>query len=450
MPQPTPPLIQEAFAADADPSYIQFPIPLTTPDAGRASFELGFPPRTMTEIFAGGTPPYGQDMNGILFMVTSHIAALQAGQPYLYDSTLSTAMGGYAVGSVLGMSDGTGLWINTQAANTTDPDGGSAAGWMPMFSHGFTTLTGLTGGVRVLTPAEYRRGVIVLAGTLAGNLQIVVPSGTIGQRSWLIVNTTTGAFTTTVKTAGGTGVGVPQGGFSGPVEVYGDGTNVYPAVAPVNLPIDQNPTGGTIAQRTNAGYLFATYFNQNSPLENFTPSAVFAEAGSDGYHRKISLANFAANIALSQFAGQVTNAQVPQSAVTQHSAAILLNAALTGAPTAPTPTAGDNSTRVATTAFVNALQSIGVGQNWGLPGKDKNITYTNGGARPIEVVVSINITSGGGNVNVLVNGVQIVTTSNGSSADNEIAITFIVPPGQTYRVNGSGVRTNVARWAELS
>src|ERR1700741_2392206 len=173
--QPTPPLIQEAFAKNAGAPFIQNPIPLTTPDPERASFDQGFPPQTMQPVLAGGTPPFGQDFNGILYMISSHTAAQQAGQPYVYNATLSAAMGGYAVGTILGMADGTGLWINTLAGNTTDPDGGSAANWMPVFSRGFTTLSGLTGGVVTPTPAQYRRGVIVLTGALAGNLQVVLP-----------------------------------------------------------------------------------------------------------------------------------------------------------------------------------------------------------------------------------------------------------------------------------
>lgn len=444
--QPTPPLIQEAFAKNAAPTYIQNPIPLTTVDPARASFDLGFPPQTMTEIFAGGTPPYGQDVNGILYMVTAHIAALQAGQPYLYSSALSTAMGGYAVGVVLGMADGTGLWVNTVAGNTTDPDSGGATGWMPLFSRGFTNVSGLTGGVYTLTPAEYRRGVIVLAGTLTGNLQVVVPSGTIGQRAWLIVNTTSGAFSTTVKTLAGTGVAIPQGGFSAPVEVYGDGTNVYPTVAPVNLPIDQNPTGLTIAQRTNAGYLFATYFNQNSALENFTPSAVFAEAGSDGYHRKISLANFAANISLSQFAGQVANAQVPQSAVTQYAAAILANAALTGTPTAPTAGVGANNALVATTAFV-MTQALGNAQAWSNPSRAFNTPYTNSSGRAMLVNVDYDL-FGSSSVQAVVGGVQVTYNAHTGANTQSGFTSFVVPPGAVYIFNTSGSATLV-NWAEL-
>jgi len=366
MPQPTPPLLLQAFAKNAASQYIQNPIPVSTVDTDRASLDLGFPPLTMTEIFAGGKPPWGQDMNGILYMLSADTAARQAGQTPVYNSTLASAMGGYATGAVVSMADGSGLWFNLTNGNTTDPDAGGA-GWVPLHSYGYTTVSGLTGGTVTLSQAQARRNVIILTGGLVGNLTIVLPAWL---KSWLIVNNTTGGFTTTIRSAaGGAGtVNVPQGGFSAPVEVYGDGSSMYPAVAPVNLPIDQNPTGLTIAQRTNAGYLFATYFNQNSPLENFAMSAVYADAG-DGYHRKISPAHFAAQIALSQFAGQVANAQVPQSAVTQHAAAVLTNAALTGVPTAPTPPAGDNSTRVATTAFVQGALT---------PAQNGSVTLPNG------------------------------------------------------------------------
>lgn len=79
------------------------------------------------------------------------------------------------------------------------------------------------------------------------------------------------------------------------------------------------------------------------------------------------------SVDFTQLTGQASDAQVPQSAVTQHQAAlalsftqmtdnptapqkaaVLASAALTGVPTAPTPAPGDNSTKVATTAFVLA------------------------------------------------------------------------------------------------
>lgn len=353
MSAPYPVVIPEAFAQAADPSRRNV-IPDTTVNPQRASFSLGFPPQTMTPIIAGGKPMLGPDMNGILYMMSSHTFYQQTGQPYRWNADVVAALvTGYAAGTLLGSTDGTTLWLSITNNNTSDPDAGGA-GWVPMFSYGITTLPPTTGGIVTLTTEQAKRSVIVLSGALVANLQLVFPTSL---RRWLVVNTTTGGFTTTAKTAAGAGVNIPQGGFSAPVEVYGDGISLYPVVAPVNLPIDVAPTPNTIVQRSNNGYVFATYLNQNSPLENFSINEIFAGSG-DGYLRKINRTNFAANFLLSWFAGQVVDAQVPASAVDQHRAVILANSALTGTPTAPTPAVGDNSTKVATTAFVQGTAVI--------------------------------------------------------------------------------------------
>lgn len=444
MPAPAPQFIPQAFAANAAPQF-RNTIPPSTATPGRAAFDLGFPPLTMQPVIAGGKPPLGQDVNGILYMISSHTVYQQSGQPYTFSADVVASIGGYAVGTILGTNlpapnDKT-LWFNITANNVTDPDGVGAAGWVAMYSYGITTIPGLTGGVRILSAVESARNVIVLNGALVANLQVVLPAQ---YRRWLIVNATSGAFSVQVRTPGGAGVTIPQAGFNGPVEVWSDGINMYNVVAPVNLPIDQAATGLTIAQRTNAGYLFATYFNQSSPNENFAMSAIYADAG-DGYHRKIAPANFQAQLPLSSFAGQVSNAQVPVGAVNQWRGTILDNSNLTGTPTAPTPSAGDNSARLATTAFVAGLTSVGVGQNWSITGKVKNVTYTNG-SRAIEVALCMGVQQGT-NFQVYVNGVQIYNIGNGSSAANEIPCSFVVPPGATYLVTGS---SGLNRWAELS
>lgn len=360
---PTPQFIPEAFANDANPIHRNV-IPDTTVNPQRASFDLGFPPQTMTPVVAGGKPMLGPDMNGILYMLSSHTFYQQSGQAYRWNADVVVAIAGYAAGTVLGSTDGVTLWFNLVNGNSSDPDAGGA-NWVPMFSYGVTLMPPTTGGLVTLTAAQATKGVIVLSGALVANLQVVLPNSF---RRWLIVNNTSGAFTTTVKTAAGTGVTVPQGGFAAPVEVYGDGTNLYNVVAPITIPTDVAPTPNTIVLRNNVGYVFATYLNQSSALENFSISEVFAGVG-DGYLRKINPTNFAANFLLSMFAGQVTNAQVPVGAVDQYRTTILNNSALTGTPTAPTPPAGDNSTRVATTAFVSsAISGVANNQSVTLPG----------------------------------------------------------------------------------
>lgn len=352
MAAPYPFTIPEAFAINAAGANRN-----TIPDAPigdqRASWSLGYPPKTMTPVVAGGKPMLGPDMNGVLYALSTHAVYAQGGKLYNYNADVVVAIGGYAVGTMLGSVDGSTIWYCTLAGNTNDPDV-STTGWVAMYAYGITLIPGLNGGGGFpLTPAQASRPVIVLSGALVANQQIWLPAQL---RRWLIVNACTGAFVLTVKTQAGTGVAIPQGGFSAPVEVWCDGTNIYNVVAPITLPTSVAATPDTIALRSNVGYLYATYFNQSSPLENQPMSAIFFEWNSDGFHRKIHPLNLQAQLALANFAGQVSNAQVPQSAVTQHSAAILANAALTLTPTAPTAGVGTNSAQVATTAFANPQQ----------------------------------------------------------------------------------------------
>lgn len=103
---------------------------------GRASLTDGFVPLNMTPIPGGGVPPFGQDMNGILNMTTAAIQWLQAGGLPFYDSTFSTAIGGYPNGAMLRRADGAGFWISTADNNITNPDTGGAGWSTVLFSGG--------------------------------------------------------------------------------------------------------------------------------------------------------------------------------------------------------------------------------------------------------------------------------------------------------------------------
>jgi hypothetical protein len=361
---PTPQTLLEAIANSAPvgalPGNKTAPMPETQPvTPNAASIQLGFNANTMTNENAGGKPPLGPDMNGMWFLVSSHTLYVECGQTYKYNASLVAAIGGYLAGTILGMTDNSGLWLNLTDGNATDPDAGGA-GWVPMATYGFANLTGLTGGVRNLTAAESKFGVVILNGVLTSNLTVNFPQT---KQQWLIINRTSGAFTTTAKTAAGGSVGqvIPQGGFNGPFGVYsiGDG-NIYPTVPPLGVAIDQNPTPLTLVERTNAGYVLATYLNQNSVIELPTVGAVFVQStNGDGFLRKISLANFEAQMLLQDVGGQVTNGQVPVGAVTQYAPTLFTSPALTGNPTAPTAAIGDSDTSIATTRFVNPGTSLG-------------------------------------------------------------------------------------------
>lgn len=402
----TPPKLLEAIAASAGAGFITNPMPEAPPGGNAASIQGGFPPKTMQNELAGGLPPLGQDMNGFLFLISSHTLWVESGQLYLFDTDIATSIGGYPVGTVLGMADGSGMWLSTAAANTSNPDTGGA-GWVPLTSYGFSSVP-VTGGTVTLTAAQSRKGVIVLTGVLVSNLTVNFPQSTV--QEWLVINGTSGGFSTTVKTgaSGSQGVSVPQGGFAAPVGVYavGDG-NLYPTVAPLGIPIDQNPNPLTIVERTNAGYILATYFNSSAPVDNLTVAQVITSNG-DGFLRKNSLTNFEAQMLLQGLSGQVSNGQVPFSVVAQWASALFASAALTGVPTAPTAGAGTSNTQIATTAFANPGVTInGNGICINLPngfklqagscnpaGGSANVTFPVAFTSRVDAVLAISIAGG--------------------------------------------------------
>ena len=94
-----------------------------------ASYDAGFPAVTMILKTAGGLPPKGQDMNQILFELSSIARWLSAGAINGYDSDFSTAIGGYPMGAVVLGSDGLTRYMNTVESNTTNPESGGT-GWL--------------------------------------------------------------------------------------------------------------------------------------------------------------------------------------------------------------------------------------------------------------------------------------------------------------------------------
>ena len=105
-----------------------------------------------------------------------------------------------------------------------------------------------------------------------------------------------------------------------------------------------------------------------------------------------------------------------------------------------TQASGDNSTAIATTAFVNsATKGLGFGgTTWATTSNYSNgVVYTNSNAYPIALSVSSVASYGGaGQIIVRVNGYDIGNNSanNGGQAVNQFVI---VPPSGTYQVVGN-------------
>lgn len=125
-------------------------------------------------------------------------------------------------------------------------------GQAPVFAFDYTSIDVAGTGNYTLSGAELNRIAYNFTGVLTGNRNVIVP--TTVQQYW-VSNATTGSFTLTIKTAGGTGPNVAQGART---ICYCDGTNVVLAdTGGVSIPIaiSEGGTGATSASaaRINLG-----------------------------------------------------------------------------------------------------------------------------------------------------------------------------------------------------
>lgn len=134
--------------------------------------------------------------------------------------------------------------------------------------------------------------------------------------------------------------------------------------------------------------------------------------------------------------------------------ALINSPAFTGTPTAPTASAGTNTTQVATTAFVTtavaAAPMLGIGQSWQDVTASRNwdTTYTNTTGKPIQISVNaLDTVNGNLSIDLYVGGVKIANHFLGGST--QATVSAVVPPGATYRVVRLDTNDTILVWAEL-
>lgn len=133
-------MFPEPWGASADEKYMQFPVPASTTVTGRASLDLGFPPSTMTPPEAGGSYPFGADVNGGFRMCSTSARNYEAGIIPPYSASYAQEIGGYPLGARV--ADATSLgsfWISTADDNLTAP-GASGAAWISLFAAYYTAV----------------------------------------------------------------------------------------------------------------------------------------------------------------------------------------------------------------------------------------------------------------------------------------------------------------------
>jgi hypothetical protein len=208
--QPIPPIIIEAFATNAPTCTAAAPVlggktspfPAGSQEGitnGAASLADGFPAITMQNPTVGGVPPFGVDFNGLLYLITAQIAAMGAGQQPAYSAPLATAMGGYALGALLGKANGSGFWINLVAGNSTNPDTGGSnwLDWSPVGSD-YMSANLASGTTDNFTPTGFNASIGFIDINPAGNASIgSLPAGVNGQ-TVTVTNIASGSITLTL------------------------------------------------------------------------------------------------------------------------------------------------------------------------------------------------------------------------------------------------------------
>jgi hypothetical protein len=213
--------ILKAFGVNGLKNTIPVDSSTTTDSNGVATFDKGFPTITMQPLSAGGKPPAGQDMNGILNAITVQQQWQNAGGGYPFDATFASAIGGYPKGARLASSSFDGEWLNTINGNTSNPENtdGTSTGWVPVFFSGITSIS-LSSSSVTLTAIQAARGRVVLSGTLTSNVFVIFPAWI---NTWTVVNNCTGNFSVICRTASGSGTSLQTGTTA---ILYGDGSDL--------------------------------------------------------------------------------------------------------------------------------------------------------------------------------------------------------------------------------
>lgn len=462
--------------------------------AGAASLVDGFPPLTRTPLAAGGVPPSGLDMNGILYELSAVIRWANAGGGYPYDASFATDTNiqGYPKGARILRSDGTGYWFNTTDGNTTDPEGAGAiaAGWVPDFTTGAAAVT-MTSANVTLTALQYGKPIIIISGLLTANLNLIFPN-IVGE--WTVINNTTGAFTITAKTAAGTGVTVTQ---SAGTFIFGDATNIYSISAGLTqaaadlryLQLSNyhqlQPITVTQASNILTGTFAANSLDyRNATAANGTPNMAVANGAltlaipatsnlgmvlSGGVNRLVwavaynagtpvlCVANIAGGLSMDEtgFISPTTIGASSNSASTWYSASAV-------AANSPYRIVGfsdvvfTTGTGWSTPSLVQpiggqalaAMSSLGYGQTWqNVTGsRALGTTYYNTTGKPI--FISVHVTLSAGAASLSVNGIQAGYVATTTGVAGQLTMTAIVP------ANGDYTATNVSSaslstWTEL-
>lgn len=381
-------------------------LPTTPAGDNTASYESGFPPITMILKSAGGLPPKGQDMNQILYELSSLCRWFSTGAINSFDSSFASQIGGYPKGSLVLGDDGATLFLSSMDANSNNPNSVST-GWINFTK--LLSIASLAGGANKL---PYFTGTNTAAQTDLTAFARTVLAQTDGAG----VRNTIGVYNATTSQSG---IVRLNGG------VTDDDNTLAATSAAVKIAYDAAVSKWSAVDATTSvkGIVqLNTSTNSTSTTQAATPSAV--KAAYDLANGKWTpVDGTTSQKGIVRLSGGVTNAD-DTIAATSGAVKIAYDAA-TG------PALGRGQT------LQDLKASRGVG-----------VTYTNSTGFPIAVFVRIT-GSTSSNLIAYVNGMEFGGGGSTASQTSVATAFFIVPNGMTYRVDASGVSTVLQAWTEM-
>jgi len=215
-----------------------------------------------------------------------------------------------------------------------------------------------------------------------------------------------------------------------------DNLTTYQSIVPNN---SNNPNSNMTGWRVYNGSGFIVdnlTTNDSAKALSAKQGKVLADSKLDA--NKVSAANGVASLDANSL---VPVAQLPAASTTAIGA-VQLNNTLTSVSTAQAATAAQ--------AKVLGDRDFGIGQTWQdvTSLRALGINYTNTTPRAIVVTVVNEFASNQDILEVFVNNVKLMGVDKGFGADWLADTSFIVPPGNTYRVEKT-VYPNIQSWAEL-